>query len=76
MPHVWDYDYLIYCTPSQDGHSLDRLEAVTDLTIEQIQAAVAGNDWIEVVDKLGKTCAVKTAHIWRVADAGYGLNEL
>ena len=76
MPHVWDYDYLIYCTPSQEGHKLDSLEAVTELTIAQIQSAIAGNDWIEVTDKLGLTCAVRTDHIWRVAEAGYGLNEL
>ena len=68
----YNYDYIVFVNPWPTTAGLDTIQVVSELTLAQIEDAVAGYDWIELVDPGGKKCRVRSAHVWRVAEAGFG----
>ena len=68
----FNYDYLVYVNPWPLTSGLDILEVVSELTLDQIESALDGNDWLQLESPSGKKCSVKSTHVWRVTEAGFG----
>ena len=69
----YNYDYRVFVNPWPSRGGLDVIEVVSELTLDQIESALDGNDWIQLTDPSGNVCSVRSTHVWRVAEAGFGV---